>query len=152
MLLPKISSDYINISSDDLYIGGIFLLKYKKTDHLSYKFGLYATTEAYGLFTCPIIGLYYYNPSSRFEMKMTLPFDADLNYGLSNNTKIGVNYLATGSSYKLSNNNLITNYVQNNSLELSTYLQQNIFKNNIFLFFKMDYSKILLKYTLLTKK
>jgi len=140
ILLPKLSSDYTNISSEDLYIGGVFMLKYKKSPNLSYKFGLYASTEAFGLFICPVIGLYYHSPNSRFEMKMSMPFDADLNYDLSSKTKIGFNYIARGSSFKLTENNIRTNYVQNNSLEFSTYLQQNFFNNSILLLLKMGYT------------
>ena len=140
ILLPKLSSDYINTSSEDLYIGGILILKYKKNNNLSYKFGLYTSTEAFGVLISPIIGLYYSSPNSRFEIKTSLPVDADLNYALSSKTKIGFNYIARGSSFKLTENDKRTNYVQNSSLEFSTYLQQKIINNNILLLIKMGYS------------
>ncbi len=68
IFLPKISSDYINVSMEDFYIGGLVVLKYRKRNNLSYKFGLYAGNEAFGLFISPVIGLYYLSPNSSFEI------------------------------------------------------------------------------------
>ena len=73
ILLPKLASDYINLSSDDLYLGGAIALKYKKNKNLNYSFGCYGSTEAFGLYISPLIGLYYLSPDSRFEMKLSLP-------------------------------------------------------------------------------
>ena len=56
VLLPKIASDYNNISGDDFYMGGFALLKLKKKENLIYRFGVYATSEAFGFFTTPILG------------------------------------------------------------------------------------------------
>jgi len=61
---------------------------------------------------------------------MTVPFDSDINYALPNKTKIGFNYVDLGTSYKPTNDNIQSNYVQNNSLEFSTYSQRNLFNNN----------------------
>ena len=35
ILLPKISSDYVNLSMEDFYIGGVAVLKYKKSHYSS---------------------------------------------------------------------------------------------------------------------
>lgn len=140
ILLPKMSSDYINLSMDDFYMGGVAVLKYKKNKNLSYKFGLYASDEAFGLFISPIIGLYYLSPSARFEMNLYLPNDGDLNYKLADKTKVGIDFVARGKSFKLTTDNVRSSYVENNSMEFSSYLQNNSLNKNVLLRLKAGFS------------
>lgn len=140
ILLPKLSSDYVNPSMDDFYMGGVAVLKYKKNKNLSYKFGLYASDEAFGLFISPIIGLYYLSPNARFEMNLYLPNDGDLNYGLTDKIKIGMDFVGRGKSFKLTTDGVRSSYVENNSLELSSYLQNNSLCKNVLLRLKVGFS------------
>lgn len=140
ILLPKLSSDYINLSMDDFYMGGVAVLKYKKSKNLSYKFGLYASDEAFGLFISPIIGLYYLSPNARFEMNLYLPNDGDLNYGLTDKTKVGIDFVGRGKSFKLTTDNVRSSYVENNSMEFSSYLQNSSFNKNVLLRLKLGFS------------
>ena len=140
ILLPKLSSDYINLSMEDFYIGGVAVLKYKKSNNLSYKFGLYASNEAFGLFISPLIGLYYLSPSTRFEMNLYLPNNADLNYSLTNKTKIGTDFVARGKSFKLTTEGMRSAYAENNSLEFSSYLQNNSLIRNVLIRLKIGFS------------
>lgn len=140
ILLPKFSSDYVNLGMDDFYMGGVAVLKLKKRENLSYKFGLYAGNEAYGLFVSPIIGLYYLSPNARFEMNLYLPNDADLNYKLADRTKTGIDFVARGKSFKLTTDNIRSTYVENNSMEFSSYLQNNSLGKNVLIRLKFGVS------------
>lgn len=133
LFLPKVASDYINITTNDLYLGGAIVFKYNKKENLNYKFGIYASNEAYGFFVSPLLGMYYKSPNSKFEMNVTFPTDLDLNYSATKKTKIGIDYSAVGKSFKMTTENSQTSYVENNSLQFSTYIQNNsIFKNILF--------------------
>lgn len=140
ILLPKLSSDYINLSMDDFYMGGVAVLKYKKSKNFSYKFGLYASDEAFGLFISPIIGLYYLSPNARFEMNLYLPNDGDLNYRLADKTKVGMDFVGRGKSFKLTTEGAGSTYVENNSMEFSSYLQNNSLCKNVLLRLKAGFS------------
>mgnify|MGYP003640994334 CR=1 FL=1 len=139
VLLPKIASDYKNISSKDIYIGGFALLKLKKSENLKYRFGLYASQEAFGLFTTPIIGWYYLSANKRFEMDMSLPISADVSYKFGKST-LGVDYFGIGRSYNVHYNNAPTLYADLSSLEFSTYFQLNAFEESVLLRAKLGYS------------
>ncbi len=139
VLLPKIASDYKNVSSDDFYLGGFALLKLKKTENLKYRFGFYGTQEAFGFFTTPIIGWYYLSPNQRFEMDMSLPISADVNYRLGSTT-VGIDYYGIGRSFKLHNQNSPTLYADLSSLEFSGYFQVNTFEESVLLRAKAGYS------------
>jgi hypothetical protein len=131
LFLPKIASDYITISKEDFYVGGVLLLKFKQKKNLIYKFGIYASSEAYGLFLTPIANMYYKSPNNSFEMNLTLPTDFDFNYRIASATKIGMDYIAIGKSYKLTTANVRATYAENNSLQFSVYVQNNSINKNV---------------------
>lgn len=132
VLLPKIASDYKNISNDDFYLGGFALLKYKRNDNLKYRFGLYGSQEAFGLFTTPIIGWYYLSPNKRFEMDLSLPISADVSYKLGTIT-IGIDYFGIGRSYNVNSKNASKMYADLSSLEFASYVQFNTFNESLLL-------------------
>ncbi len=139
VLLPKIASDYKNITSDDFYFGGFALLKLKKNENLKYRFGVYASQEAFGLFTTPIIGWYYLSPNKRFEMDMSLPISADVSYKFGTTT-LGIDYFGIGRSYNVHYENTPPLYADLSSLEFAGYLQLNTFEESILLRAKFGYS------------
>ncbi len=139
VLLPKIASDYKNISSDDFYFGGFALLKLMKNENLKYRFGIYASQEAFGFFTTPILGWYYLSPNKRFEMDMSLPISADVSYKLGITT-VGVDYFGIGRSYNVHYENAPTVYADLSSLEFASYLQFNALEESVLLRAKLGYS------------
>jgi hypothetical protein len=140
LFLPKVASDYINVSSEDIYLGGLALLKYKRNENFGYGLGLYGSSEAYGMSVVPIVTFYYHSPNKRFEINAFMPNDADINYSLTDKTRIGVDFLGHGNSYKLTTDNVRSNYVENNSLDFSSYVQRSVLDNKILLRLKLGYS------------
>ena len=143
VLLPKIASDYKNISSEDVYFGGVALLKLQKRENLIYRFGVYGSTEAFGFFTTPIFGWYYLSPNKKFEMDTSLPIAADMNYCLGTTT-IGFDYTGIGRSFRLhdnfSNSDQSQAYVDLSSLDFAAYVQFNTLQKSVLLRAKVGYS------------
>lgn len=139
VLLPKIASDYKNISGNDFYLGGFALLKLKRNENLKYRFGVYASQEAFGLFTTPILGWYYLSPNQRFEMDMSLPITADVSYKMGIAT-VGMDYFGIGRSYNVHCENGPTLYADLSSLEFAGYLQFNALEESVLLRAKLGYS------------
>lgn len=139
VLLPKIASDYKSISNDDFYIGGVVLAKLKKNENFKYRFGIYASQEAFGLFTTPILGWYYLSPNKRFEMDMSLPIAADISYSFENLT-VGMDYFGIGRSFNVHYENRPTLYTAVSSLEFAGYLQSNILERSVLIRAKIGYT------------
>jgi hypothetical protein len=139
LLLPKVASDYKHLSTADFYLGGLALLKYKRNKDFGYSFGLYASSEAFGLTMTPVFGLYYHSPNARFETTLLLPDNGDLNYRLTDNTKIGFDFQGHGNSYKLTTDDLRSTYAENRSIDFSTYVQRGVLNNKILLRLKAGY-------------
>jgi len=125
MLLPKISSDLENISNRDFQLGGIILMKYTKSDHFNYKFGVYANNELFGPLIVPVFGFYYINPSEKFEAKVLAPLALDLNYSFTNSARIGLNFNGQIRTYDLSvpGGSESDRYLQKASNDLYAYFQ-----------------------------
>lgn len=141
VILPKVASDYINISGDDFYIGGVALLKQKKNKNLTFKYGLYASTEAFGVFTTPIFGWYYLSPSGQFEMNTSLPISANINY-TSGSFTYGFDYNGIGRSFRLhdENGDDSQSYVDLSNLEFASYIQFNAFEKSVLLRANLGYA------------
>lgn len=140
LFLPKIASDFTAVQGDDVYFGGLAIFKYHKSRFLKYRFGLYASTEAFGVFSTPIIGLYYRSPNTQFEMDLSLPISADINYTF-NWLTLGVDYFGIGRSFRLYDESEVsTTYVDLSSLEFASYLQVNLFDKSVLLRSKLGYA------------
>jgi hypothetical protein len=101
LLLPKVSSDLKNASNQDFQLGAAVLMKYTKSDHFNYRLGMYANSELFGPFIVPIFGFYYLNPTEKFEVKVLLPLSVDLNYLITDNAKLGLNFKGQIRTYNL---------------------------------------------------
>lgn len=140
VLLPKTASDYNKIKSDDFYMGGLALLKLQKKENLIYRFGFYGTTEAFGFFTTPIIGWYYLSENNKFEMDMSLPIAADINYDLGALT-LGIDYFGIGRSFRLyGDEESSSSYVDLSSLEFASYAQISALQKSVLLRAKLGYA------------
>ncbi|MEP2937633.1 MAG: DUF6268 family outer membrane beta-barrel protein [Gilvibacter sp.] len=140
VFLPKVASDYNEIDREDFYFGGFGVLKYQKKENLLYRFGLYASTEAFGVIATPIIGLYYTSPNDLLEIDLSLPISANVNYIIAKNLKLGADYVGLGRSYSVTINDLNTTYVQQNSLDFSAYLEKAFIEQSLLLRLKLGYS------------
>lgn len=139
VLLPKIASDYKTISGDDFNFGVYAIAKLKKSEYFKFRFGLYASTELFGVFATPIIGAYYLSPNKHFEIDASLPITAAVNYHFESVT-VGFDYFAIGRSYNISQETSTPVYVDQRPIEASTYIQFGLAKNSILLRAKLGYS------------
>jgi hypothetical protein len=125
MFLPKLSSDLKEISAKDFQYGAYVLLKYAKTAHLNYQFGMYYNSELFGPFFVPLLGLYYLSPSNKLEINATLPVWADINYRLKPWFRVGLSFSAFVRSYYINEPQFTENgeYLVKSTNEPMLYLQ-----------------------------
>lgn len=139
VFLPKIASDYENITSEDFYLGGFALLKYQKRENLLFRFGAYASQEAFGIFATPILGWHYLSNNKKFEMDISLPVAADINYAFPA-IRIGMDYFGIGRSFNLTDGTAPARYVDLSSLDFAGYIQFDTFEKSVLLRAKLGYS------------
>lgn len=128
MALPKVSSDFDDISSRDFQIGGILLCTFIKNEKFKYKLGAYYNHEYFGPLILPIIGLDW-RPSEKTSVFGNLPINFTIDRKLSNRFSAGLYFQAINMSYRLSeryNHQYLQKYSQELSLYLDTYLASKI--------------------------
>jgi Domain of unknown function (DUF6268) len=130
ILIPKMASDFKDVSSKDFQLGAIILMKYTKRDNLNYKIGAYYNAELFGPFIVPLFGTYYISKNNKFEANLTLPFLVDVNYKLHDRLNVGINFNGQVRSYRLSEipETDSGGYVVKASNELFSYLKFNLSK------------------------
>lgn len=106
LLIPKINSDYKNISSEDFQIGGAVLVNYKKNDHLKYHFGAYYNREFFGDFFVPLLGIEW-KINDRMNLFGDLPSIMNFEYKVSKKLYAGAVYQSFLSTYRLSGGNYV---------------------------------------------
>lgn len=138
VLLPKLASDYRNISDRDFFIGIYATFAYKKQENMKWRFGMYASTEAYGVFTTPIFGWQYLSTNERFYMNMSLPISGILTYQFGKITG-GIDYFGISRSFNVHQDHQVL-YADLSSLRFSGFLQIGALKESILLRAKLGYS------------
>ena len=102
LLLPKLASDFKDITWKDFQLGGIALLKYTKRENLNYKLGVYFNTELSGPFRGAATGSLLPLQREKVEVNLMLPFLADINVRLVDRLYVGLNFTGLVRSYHLS--------------------------------------------------
>lgn len=138
--IPKVAGDYSSILNKDFQIGGVAVWKYSKSENFKYKFGIYASTERFGLITIPILGGYYLSPNKKFEANLSLPIAFDINYKVAKPLRFGVDFNAIVRSYDLTDNALSQYYVHRWVKELGLYAQLDLFNESVILKTRLLYA------------
>ena len=141
MVFPKIASDEITFSGENLQLAFLSLFTNKRRDDLKYKYGFYANTEKFGLLVLPIFGIYYLSPNKKFEANLNLPIIADINYRIRNKLWLGIKFDGLGTTYNLNEQNFSPDgaYVSKVSNELVSYLRFQL-SNSLYMNTKVGYA------------
>jgi hypothetical protein len=128
VLIPKLASDFKDLSGKDFQLGAIVLMKYTKRTNLNYKLGIYFNKEFFGPMIVPLFGIYLLSENKKFEVNLTFPFLADANYKLHERLNLGINFSGLVRSYRLSEipENEQGGYVVKASNEIFSYLKFNL--------------------------
>lgn len=144
VLLPKIASDFYTIGSSDFQIGGLIIFDCQYNESKKLKFGLYSSTENFGITLTPLFGLWHQSKSKKFYINATFPIRMDANFKLTKNFSLGSDLSTSLKSYNLSEFNS-DYYVQEESIRFAFYSALGLMNHSIILrgkigFDSTDYS------------
>ncbi len=141
VLLPKIASQDLHTNGDHFFFGGLALLKYQKSERMQYRFGAYATSEGFGTFLTPILGLYYLSEGEKWEVSASLPINADVNHRFNDAIAVGLGFQAFVRSFSLEREASSTElYTQMSNIEFGPYLQHGFMNQSILVRLQAGYS------------
>jgi len=143
IVLPRISSEDLHTDGNHLFFGGVVILKYQKSERFQWRFGAYASTEAFGVLATPIIGLYYQSENDKLEITANLPINADLNYVLGKKTSLGFELLTPVKTFSLKEQQGISDrYTQVSNIEFGPYFEYRILNNSLLLRAQVGYESL----------
>jgi hypothetical protein len=140
LAIPKFTGNYKSGTNKYFQVGGVALWKYKVKENLIYKFGVYGSSEVFGFYTTPILGIYYLSLNKKFELNLSLPISADINYKVLKNIRVGVEWLALTAGYDLNEYTMPSSYIQKTTQEAGGYLQFDFWKEQLILKTKFLYT------------
>ncbi len=101
MAIPKINSDFKDLSSEDFQLGGVVLANFKKNDHLKYHFGFYYNSEFFGDYFIPLLGIEW-KINDKMNLFGDLPSTMNLEYKINKKLYAGAAFQSVISKYRLS--------------------------------------------------
>ncbi|MEQ8359848.1 MAG: DUF6268 family outer membrane beta-barrel protein [Cytophagales bacterium] len=110
LFLPKISSDWNGISSEDLQIGGIVIATKKINEKFRYKFGLYYNREYFGNLFVPVLGLDW-RINKKLNFFGLLPRGLNLEYKALKTIHFGLAHETITTTFRL-NGDFNNNYIR----------------------------------------
>lgn len=128
VVLPRLSSDFTDVSGDDFQIGALAILGYQYSEMWNVKFGGYVSSEFFGTTITPIIGFWHRSKNEKFYLNATFPIRADANYSLTSSFSVGADLLTSIKSYNLSESNA---YVQEESIRFGLYGSYALLDNSL---------------------
>lgn len=139
ILMGRASSDMLDGYSPDIYqYGGLVLFTKKRSDLITYKFGLYMNTEFFGLFIVPLFGVDW-KMSDKWRAFGVLPASMSLQYYMNKSFRTGLMFKAPTNTYRVSETSLenpyedrISTYVHYQTNNLYLYLDCYITKSIVF--------------------
>lgn len=100
LLLPKINSDFKDISGEDYQVGGVLMFNYKQKENLKYHFGLYYNREFFGDYFIPLLGIDW-KINDKMNLFGDLPNTMNFEYKFSHTLAAGAALYTCISSYRL---------------------------------------------------
>ncbi len=141
VFLPKIASQELHTDGDHFFFGGLALLKYQKNEQMQYRIGAYSSSEGFGTFMTPLLGMYYLSEDKSWEVSATLPINADVNHRFNKSLALGLNFQAFVRSFSLEHQeNAPQLYTQMSNIEIGPYFQYGIKDQSILIRLQAGYS------------
>lgn len=126
--LPKISSDFTDITHRSFQMGGLVVFSVKYSDNFKLKYGCYYNQEFFGPLIVPIIGLDW-KVNEKLRIFGNLPITATAEYKIGKRLSTGLFFNANTASYLYDKQK---QYIQKSTQELSAFGDLYVTKNVVF--------------------
>lgn len=101
LALPKVNSDFKEISGSDWQMGGVALATYVRNKNLKYHFGVYYNNECFGNYAMPLLGIDW-KVNRKLNVFGDLPSNMNIEFKVNKSFYTGLAYSSIVSSYRLS--------------------------------------------------
>jgi hypothetical protein len=128
LIAPRLMSDFQNLDGNSFQIGGVASYQNNLSEYLNMGFGAMFNQELYGPYLVPLV-LLDWQASERWYIEGMIPITLKVHYRVNEGLDVGFNHFGLTSTFYLGNENYAGDYMERQSIDLSLFARQRIYKN-----------------------
>lgn len=128
LVVPRLMSDFQNLDGNSIQWGGIASYQNDLNQRLNLGFGAMFNRELFGPYLVPIV-LLEWQASERWYLEGMIPVSFKAHYRVNEGLDVGFNHFGLITSYYLGDEEYTGDYMERQSIDLSLFARQRIYKN-----------------------
>lgn len=128
LIAPRFMSDYENIGTKNLQLGGLAAYEKIYSDNLTLGFGVNYNYEEFGHYIVPIVNLKWY-VFEKVSITGVLPIYSKINYHFSKKLTAGICHFGLTTTFPLGDENYDNDYIERQSIDLALFSRYNLVSN-----------------------
>lgn len=128
LIAPRLMSDFQNLDGNSFQLGGIASYQNDLNTRLNLGFGAIYNQELFGPYLVPLV-LLDWQASERWYIEGMIPVTLKVHYRVNEGLEVGFNHFGLITSYYLGNPDYAGDYMERQSIDLSLFARQRLYKN-----------------------
>jgi len=128
LIAPRLMSDFKNLDGNSFQLGAVASYQNDISEFLNLGFGAMYNQELFGPYLVPIF-LLDWQVSERWYIEGMIPVTLKVHYRATEGLDVGFNHFGLITSYALGDENYAGDYMERQSIDLSLFARQRIYKN-----------------------
>lgn len=128
LVAPRLMSDFQNLDGNSFQWGGIVSYQNDLRSNLNMGFGAMFNREFFGPYLVPIL-LLEWQAAERWYLEGMIPVTLKVHYRVTEGLDVGFNHFGLITSYYLGDEEYAGDYMERQSIDLSLFARQRIYKN-----------------------
>ena len=125
---PRLMSDFQNLDGNSVQWGALFSYQNDLSDNLNLGFGAMFNQELFGPYVVPLF-LLDWQVSERWYLEGMIPVTFKAHYRINEGLDVGFNHFGLITTYFLGDEEYPGDYLERQSIDLSLFARQRIYKN-----------------------
>lgn len=128
LVAPRYNSDFNGYNSRNWQLGAVALYEHRYHDRLMMRFGAMFNQELFGPLLVPLVHIDW-QMSEKWSMSGLFPIFLKVNYAVSNNLIVGWSHFGLITTYRISQDEFKSDYVERNSIDESLFARMRLAGN-----------------------
>jgi len=128
LIAPRLMSDFQNLDENSLQLGALVSYQNELNENLNLGFGAMYNQEFFGPYLVPVF-LLNWQVSERWYIEGMIPVTAKVHYRVNEGLDVGFNHFGLMTTYYLGHEDYAGDYMERQSIDLSLFARQWLFKN-----------------------
>lgn len=128
LFAPRLMTDFHNVDSNHLQLGGTFIYEKIYHEHLKIGYGVLYNQETFGPNVVPLVNLDW-QITERWSMTGLLPIYSKIKYKVNEKLNLGMHHFGLVTSYRLGEEAYKNDYIERRSIDLGLFARYKLIGN-----------------------